>query len=110
MSADRLRVARAADGILMEELRKAGLYEKIWQAGARVTISQHTTTKGDDAGVGWVIQWFAVSSVNGFTARAYDVLYDVRQVIAERMGNEIREVGAVDYRDSGKPFSTIEGE
>lgn len=110
VTADRLRVARAADGILMEELRKAGLYEKIWQAGARVTISQHTTTKGDDAGVGWVIQWFAVSSVNGFTARAYDVLYDVRQVIADRMGNEIREVGAVDYRDSGKPFSTIEGE
>lgn len=110
VTAEKLTIARAADGILMEELRRAGLYEKIWQAGARVTQSLHSTTKGDDAGIGYVIQWFAVASVNGFTARAYDVPFGVRQRIADRMGNEIREVGAVDYRDSGKPFSTIEGE
>ncbi len=110
MTAEKRAIARAADGILMEEVRRAGLYEKIWQAGARVTQSLHTTTKGDDAGLGYVIQWFAVSSVNGFTARAYDVPFEVRQRIADRMGNEIREVGAVDYRDSGKPYSTIEGE
>ncbi len=110
VTAEKLTIARAADGILMEELHRAGLYEKIWQAGARVTQSLHTTTKGDDAGVGFVIQWFAVASVNGFTARAYDVPFDVRQRIADRMGNEIREVGATDYRDSGKPYSTIEGE
>lgn len=107
---EKLVIARAADGILMEELRCAKLYEKIWQAGARVTRSMHTTTKGDDAGIGYVIQWFAVTSINGFTARAYDVPFEVRQRIADRMGNEIREVGAVDYRDSGKPYSTIEGE
>ncbi|MEK7612983.1 MAG: hypothetical protein AAB449_02450 [Patescibacteria group bacterium] len=107
---EKLTIARAADGILMEELRNAGLYEKIWQAGARVTQSLHTTTKGDDAGIGYVIQWFAVASVNGFTARAYDVPFEMRQRIADRMGNEIREVGATDYRDSGKPYSTIEGE
>lgn len=110
VTAEKLAIARAADGILMEELHAAGLYAKIWQAGARVTQSLHTTTKGDDAGVGFVIQWFAVASVNGFTARAYDVPFDVRQRIADRMGNEIREVGATDYRDSGKPYSTIEGE
>lgn len=110
VTAERLAIARDADGILMEELRKAKLYEKIWQAGARVTKSEHTTTKGDDAGTGYVIQWFAVASVNGFTARAYDIPFEVRQRIADRMGNEIREVGAVDYRDSGKPYSTIEGE
>jgi GMP synthase (glutamine-hydrolysing) len=110
VTAEKLAIARAADGILMEELHASGLYPKIWQAGARVTQSLHTTTKGDDAGSGYVIQWFAVSSVNGFTARAYDVPYEVRQRIADRMGNEIREVGAVDYRDSGKPYSTIEGE
>lgn len=107
---EKLGIARTADGILMGELRRAGLYEKIWQAGARVTLSQHTTTKGDDAGIGYVIQWFAVASVNGFTARAYDVSFEIRQRIADRMGNEIREVGAVDFRDSGKPYSTIEGE
>lgn len=106
----RLAIARPADGIMTEELRAAGLYEKIWQAGARVTISQHTTTKGDDGGIGYSVEWFAVTSVNGFTARAYDVPYDVRQRIADRMGDEIPGVGAVCYRDSGKPYSTIEGE
>lgn len=110
VTAEKLAIARAADGILMEELHRSEIYEKIWQAGARVTVSQHTTTKGDDAGIGYVIQWFAVASVNGFTARAYDVPFEVRQRIAGRMGNEIREIGAVDYRDSGKPYSTIEGE
>jgi GMP synthase (glutamine-hydrolysing) len=106
----KLAVVRAADGIVIEELRAAGLYEKIWQAGARLTRSSHTTTKGDDAGGGYLVMWFAVASVNGFTARAYDVPFDVRQRIADRMGNEIPAVGAVAYRDSGKPYSTIEGE
>lgn len=106
----KLAIAHAADAILMEEIHRAGLYRDIWQAGARVTVSLHTTSKGDDSGIGFVIQWFAVSSVNGFTARAFDVPFHVRQRIADRMGNEIAGVGAVDYRDSGKPFSTIEGE
>ena len=60
--------------------------------------------------IGWVIGWFAVTSVNGFTARAYDVPFHVRQRIADRMGNEIREVGATYFKDSGKPYSTIEAE
>jgi GMP synthase (glutamine-hydrolysing) len=107
---EKLAIARAVDGIFLEELRSAGLYEKIWQAGARVTISEHTTTKGDDAGVGCVIQCFAISSVNGFTARPYPLTWDVMERVADRMGNEIKEVGATDIRISGKPYSTIEGE
>jgi GMP synthase (glutamine-hydrolysing) len=110
ITAERLAIARAADGIVMHELRAAGLYQKIWQAGARVTMSRHTTTKGDDGGSGYLIMWFAVSSVNGFTSRPYRVPDDVRERIADRLGNEIREVGAVSYRDSGKPCATIEGE
>lgn len=110
VTAERLAIARAVDGIMMQELRRAGLYEKIWQAGSRVSISQHTTTKGDDAGIGWCINWFAVSSINGFTARAIDIPFEVRQRIADRNGNEVRGVGATYYRDSGKPYSTIEAE
>jgi len=110
VTAEKLAIARAADGILLEELHRAKLYEKIWQAGARVTISEHTTTKGDDAGVGFVIQCFAISSVNGFTARPYPLTWDVMERVADRMGNEISEVGATDIRISGKPYSTIEGE
>lgn len=110
VTAEKLRVERAADGILMEEIHSARLYKEIWQAGARVTSSMHTTTKGDDAGIGYVIQCFAISSVNGFTARPYHLPWEVMERVADRMGSEIPEVGAVDFRVSGKPFSTIEGE
>ena len=68
VTAESLRVARACDGIYIEELRKAGLYETIWQAGATLTHSMHTESKGDGAGLGAVLALWAVWSVNGFTA------------------------------------------
>lgn len=110
ITSPKLYIARKADGILIDEIRRAGLYEKVWQAGARLTASRHTTTKGDDAGTGSVVQCFAVSSVNGFTARPYPLPWEVMSRVADRMGSEIREVGAVDFRASGKPMATIEGE
>ena len=110
MTREKLAIVRAADGIMTEELKRSGHYEKIWQSGVRVTISEHTKSAGDDAGVGHLVFWFAVSSVNGFTARPYPVPDDVRFKIADRIGNEVRGVGAVCYRDSGKPYSTIEAE
>ena len=108
ITADKLRIARAADKILIEELRRWGFYDKVWQAGAFISKSEHTCTKGDDATRGLTVFWWAVWSVNGFTAQAADLPYDFRQLIARRMGNEIREVGSVNYRDSCKPPSTIE--
>lgn len=110
VTAEKLAIARAADRILIEELRQAGLYEAVWQAGARVLSSMHTTSKGDDAGKGYIIQLFAVSSANGFTARPYPLSWDLLERIDARMGSEIPEVGATDYRISGKPYATIEGE
>jgi len=107
---EKLALARGADAIMTEELTRSGHFEKIWQSGLRVTISEHTKSAGDDAGVGAVLVWFAVSSVNGFTARPYPVPDEVRFKIADRIGNELRGVGAVCYRDSGKPYSTIEAE
>ena len=60
--------------------------------------------------VGWVIRWFAITSVNGFTARPFEVPHDVQVRIADRNGNEVPGVGATDHRYSGKPYSTIEAE
>ncbi|MDO8664359.1 MAG: hypothetical protein Q7K44_02305 [Candidatus Liptonbacteria bacterium] len=105
---EKLAMARQLDGIYIEELRLAGQYEKVWQAAAVVTSSVHTWTKGDDAGSGHVIAIWAVWSENGFTAQAANLPFDFRNRLSRRIGNEVRGVGAVVERISGKPFSTIE--
>ena len=108
VTVESLRVARAVDGMYIEELRKAGLYKTVWQAGATITHSMHTVSKGDDAGLGAVVALWAVWSVNGFTARFAQLPYDFLDRVSRRITNEVREVGSVVYRISDKPPSTIE--
>jgi len=108
ITAERLKIARAVDGIYIEELRKADLYKTVWQAGATLTASQHTVSKGDDAGLGSVVALWAVWSVNGFTARFAQLPYEFLDEVSRRITNEVREVGAVVYRISDKPPATIE--
>lgn len=108
VTAEKLQTARLVDGIYIEEMRKWQLYGEIWQAGAVVTNSIITCSKGDDAAEGHVIALWAVWSVNGFTARAAELPYDFLKHVSQRMTNEIREVGGVVYRLSDKPPVTIE--
>jgi GMP synthase (glutamine-hydrolysing) len=108
VTAEKLKTARACDGIYIDELRKADLYNSVWQAGATLTHSQHTESKGDGAGIGLVLALWAVWSVNGFTARFAQLPYDFLDKVSRRITNEVREVGAVVYRISDKPPSTIE--
>lgn len=108
VTADNLRIARAADGIYLEELRKAGLYETVWQAGAVVTHSVATYSKGDDAGNGLVLALWAVWSVNGFTAEWAELPYEFLRGVSRRLTNEIPELASVVYRISDKPPATIE--
>ncbi|RJQ35054.1 glutamine-hydrolyzing GMP synthase [Candidatus Parcubacteria bacterium] len=108
VTAEKLKTARAVDGIYIEELRAADLYRTVWQAGAVVTHSEHTVSKGDDAGLGHVVALWAVWSVNGFTARFATLPYDFLEKVSRRITNEVREVGAVTYRISDKPPATIE--
>ena len=108
VTAEKLKTARAVDGIYIEELRAADLYKTVWQAGTVVTLSEHTVSKGDDAGLGHVVALWAVWSVNGFTARFAALPYDFLEKVSRRITNEVREVGAVTYRVSDKPPATIE--
>lgn len=108
VTADRLAIARQADGIYIEELRRWELYDTVWQAGAVVTNSITTCTKGDGAASGIIIALWAVWSVNGFTARAATLPWDFLERVSRRLTNEIRAVGAVVYRISDKPPATIE--
>lgn len=108
VTAERLAIARQADDIFIEELRRWELYHTVWQAGAVVTNSVTTCTKGDDATNGLIVALWAVWSVNGFTARAAELPWDFLQHVSRRITNEIRSVGAVVYRISDKPPATIE--
>ena len=73
-----------------------------------MTRSEHTVSKGDDAGTGHVVALWAVWSVNGFTARFAQLPYDFLDRVSRRITNEVREVGSVVYRISDKPPATIE--
>jgi GMP synthase (glutamine-hydrolysing) len=108
VTAERLHIARQCDGIYIQELRRHGLYDTVWQAGAVVTRSETTYTKGDDAGTGCVVALWAVWSVDGFTATAADLPIDFLRTVSRRITNEVREVGSVVYRISDKPPATIE--
>ena len=108
VTAEKLMIARQIDGIYINELREHKLYETVWQAGAVVTQSVVTCTKGDDAANGLVVRLWAVWSVNGFTARAAELPYSFIKRVAQRITSEVKEVGSVDYRFSDKPPATIE--
>ena len=108
ITATNLAIARQIDGIYIEELRRQNLYETIWQAGAVVTQSITTCTKGDDAANGFVIALWAVWSVNGFTAQAAEIPWSFLKRVSQRITNEVKEAGTVVYRISDKPPTTIE--
>lgn len=108
VTAERLRLARQLDGIFIEELRTWNLYHTLWQAGAVVTESTHSASKGDDAASGVVIALWAVWTVNGFTAQWAELPHDFLRIVSRRITNEVPEVGAVVYRISDKPPTTIE--
>lgn len=109
-----LAVARKVDGIYVEELRKwkddsaGNLYNSVWQAGAVVTNSIATCTKGDGAVSGAVVCLWAVWSVDGFTARFARLPYEFLDHVSRRITNEVSEVGSVTFRISDKPPATIE--
>jgi GMP synthase (glutamine-hydrolysing) len=108
VTAEKLAIARKADAIYMEELHSWNLYQTTWQAGAVVTNSKTTCTKGDDAAEGYVVALWAVWSVNGFTARAAELPFEFLKHVSQRLTNEVREIGGVVYRISDKPPVTIE--
>ena len=108
VTASRLRVVRAADQIYISELRSAGLYESVFEAGATLTQSMHTYSKGDDSGTGLVLALWAVWSINVFTAEWAELPYEFLRHVSRRLTNEIPELAAVVYRISDKPPATIQ--
>ena len=106
----RLHILRQADAIFIEEIRKAGLYNEIWQAFAVLIPVKTVGVMGDERTYEKVIALRAVNSVDGMTADWARIPYDVLGRIANRIINEVRGVNRVVYDISSKPPGTIEWE
>ena len=106
----RLHILRQADAIFIEEIRKAGLYNEIWQAFAVLIPVKTVGVMGDERTYEKVIALRAVNSVDGMTADWVRLPYDLLGRIANRIINEVRGVNRVVYDISSKPPGTIEWE
>ncbi len=105
---EKLRICRDANAILEEEIRKANLYDKVWQAFVVVTDSKWIGVKGDARKEGYIVVIRIVTSEDAMTADWYPLNPDLLDLISRRITNEIDEVVMVTYAVTSKPPATIE--
>jgi GMP synthase (glutamine-hydrolysing) len=107
---DKIRDLRQSDAIFIEELKKAGIYDDIWQAFCVFLPIKTVGVMGDERTYENVIALRAVTSVDGMTADWARIPYDVLETVSVRIINEVKGVNRVVYDVSTKPPSTIEWE
>ena len=107
---DRLRILKEADVRFIDEIRRANLYDRIWQAFAVLLPVRSVGVMGDERTYDNVIALRAVTSVDGMTADWFQFPKDVLGKISNRIINEVKGVNRVVYDVSSKPPATIEWE
>jgi GMP synthase (glutamine-hydrolysing) len=107
---DRLKILRAADTIVLHEVRAAGFYEKVWQSFAVLLPVKTVGVMGDERSYENVIALRVVDSLDGMTADWVPLPADLLSRISNRIINEVRGVNRVVYDISSKPPATIEWE
>ncbi|CUS76404.1 GMP synthase (glutamine-hydrolysing) [Candidatus Kryptonium thompsonii] len=107
---EKLEILRSADEILIEEIRNANLYDKIWQAFAVLLPVRSVGVMGDERSYEYVIALRVVTSQDGMTADWVRLPYDVLEKISARIVNEVNGVNRVVYDITTKPPATIEWE
>jgi GMP synthase (glutamine-hydrolysing) len=107
---ERLAVLREADAILLDEVRRAGLYHELWQCFAVLPAVRSVGVQGDERTYGYPIVIRAVTSEDAMTADWARLPYDLLETISGRIVNEIPEVNRVALDLTSKPPGTIEWE
>jgi len=107
---ERCDILRKADAIYLEEIRKAGLYDAIWQAFAVLLPVRSVGVMGDGRTYDSVLALRAVTSVDGMTAQAFDFPGDFLPRVTTRIINEVKGINRVVYDYTSKPPGTIEWE
>jgi GMP synthase (glutamine-hydrolysing) len=106
----RADLLRECDEIVMGEIRKAGLYQKIWQSFAVLLPVMSVGVMGDQRTYAYTCAVRAVHSEDGMTADWVPLPYEVLKTISNRIVNEVRGVNRVVYDITSKPPGTIEWE
>jgi GMP synthase (glutamine-hydrolysing) len=107
---DKLDILRKADAIYLDEIRKAGLYDEIWQAFAVLLPVRTVGVMGDARTYDYVCALRAVTSVDGMTADYYPFSHDFLGRASTRIINEVKGINRVVYDITSKPPGTIEWE
>lgn len=107
---ERLEILRAADWVVMNEIKKAKLYRQLWQSFAILTDVKSVGVMGDYRTYGYLIAVRAVTSQDAMTADWARLPYDLLARISNRIVNEVSGVNRVVYDITSKPPSTIEWE
>jgi GMP synthase (glutamine-hydrolysing) len=107
---DKLQILRLADEIFIEEIRRAGLYDTIWQAFAVILPVKTVGVMGDGRTYDYVVGLRAVTSTDGMTADFYPFDGVFLGTVATRIINEVNGVNRVVYDVTSKPPGTIEWE
>ena len=110
VSKDKLDILRQADAIYLDEIRKAGLYDQIWQAFAVLLPVRSVGVMGDGRTYDQVLALRAVTSTDGMTADFFPFSMDFLGRAATRIINEVKGVNRVVYDVTSKPPGTIEWE
>ncbi|HRY54382.1 MAG TPA: glutamine-hydrolyzing GMP synthase [Spirochaetia bacterium] len=107
---ERCDILREADAIYIEELKRRGLYDRIWQAFSVLLPLRSVGVAGDERKYGSVLALRAVVSEDGMTADVYPFEADDLLAISSAITNKVGEIGRVVYDVSSKPPATIEWE
>ena len=110
VTSEKLEILRAADWIVMDEIKANGLYNELWQTFAVLTGSRSVGVTGDFRTYGHVIAIRAVKSDDAMTADWARLPYDVLASISSRISNEVSDVNRVVFDITSKPPGTIEWE
>jgi GMP synthase (glutamine-hydrolysing) len=106
----RLEQVKIADGIVVDEMKKAGLYEAVFQCFAVMTGAYSTAVKGDGRVFAEVVAIRAYESHDVMTSRWAHIPYEVLEKISSRIVNEVPNVSRVVYDITTKPPATMEWE
>ena len=105
---DKLEILRKADAVYIDQIRKHGLYDEIWQAFAAILPMRTVGVMGDGRTYDYALALRAVTSVDGMTADYYPFTHDFLGETSTRIINEVKGVNRVFYDCTSKPPGTIE--
>ncbi len=110
ITAEKVAILQEVDAIFIDNLKKDGLYNKVWQAGAVLLPIQSVGVMGDERTYERVVALRAVESVDGMTADWCYLPYEFLAKVSNEIINKVRGVNRVCYDISSKPPATIEWE